>query len=244
MRERHLADGAGQGRRLHAALRPARPVRRRRALPRRRHHACAPQTAVGRPEAGRRRRATTRRMPKARSACSTRKGFALTDKGAAIQFHGPGPADPERRRPSEARVLAPAARWPALGLPRRRARAQGIDMSQGRPDRRHRARRHRVAPERAGGDRPRRRPRGPRRRHRHRRPADRALPQEGAGRAGAPAPAAGRRRSRRRRRARRRRYRQQRDLPARGGRPRPHLHPDRPGRGDHASTTSTRRCWC
>ncbi len=107
------------------------------------------------------------------------QGFMLTDKGAAIQFQGPARLilnGGGKVRPTLA--ASRCCRGCSLAWPRPAIGRRGSTF-QGRPDRGHRARRDRVAAERAGGDRPRRRARRARRRHRDRRHADRALSQEG-----------------------------------------------------------------
>ena len=118
-------------------------------------------------------------MPRVRSAPSMPQGFAVTDRGAVMQFTGPGRLVLNERPPmiAASRLVALAC-WRHCSPPAP-ARAQPIDLSQRRAGRRDRARRLRMARERPDGDRQRRRPRGARQRHRAGRPAGGALPQEG-----------------------------------------------------------------
>ena len=227
----------------------ARPVERRDAVSRRRHHDDDRQR-LDRPEARRRGGRRAGACRKGPFGMLDAQGFTVMDKGAAIQFTGPAACHAERgvamtALPRRRRCVASSCSMPAPclalagGASPRGAAASTCRMA-GRS--RSPPGRHRVAPERAGGDRPRRRQGGARTTSRDRRPADRHVPQEG-------------RRRRRRRPAAPRpepapdraaiRYRRQRDLPARGRGQRPHLHrrPTR-RRATGRPMTSTRRCWC
>ena len=158
------------------------------------------------------------------------KGFALTDKGEEIQFAGPAQlllnGSQTMRPPPGCRCCAARLCW--LPGARRRGGARHRPVAW-RPGRHHRAVRHRVAAERARGDRQRRRQGGARERHRQCRPADRLLPQEG--------------------RPRRRRAPARRPLPAdRAGDPGGRAGAGIPRRGRHRraprSTASQRKAMC